>query len=173
MSEPHARKFCTNCGTPISLSSLYCSSCGQQTSVEFSRERIVVEPSEAHQVQKENVQAAPNKASTKTKVILTLAISIPLLAVVAIEALTPSPDVSICKEEINEAYADFFVARLEPQSIRNQPYFNIDSALSDMIDRAESEDLRIALRADKTLISDRDADRPNLTWAYCQKYFRN
>ena len=171
MSEPQARNFCANCGTPISPSSLYCSSCGQQISAYFSREHIVAEPLEATQIQ--NPQAIPNKASTKTKVILILAISIPVLGGVAIEVLTPSPDVAICKEEINEAYADFFVARLEPQSIRNQPYFNIDSALSSMIDRAESEDLRIALRADKTLISERDADRPNLTWAYCQKYFRN
>ena len=175
--------FCSKCGNPLSKESrAFCGTCG--TSIIQAPTNITA--GDNHSLKgytsggETELTDLPAKAFSKKRLktrggkrdlIIIVCAGFLLIGFIGFTQINNDrEDAAICKTELNEAYARFFVAWYSPISIQNQPLIAFSSDLSNMARRAHSSSLSDALEADSNSIN-KKTSKPYQSWAYCSQYF--
>jgi hypothetical protein len=173
--------FCPGCGTQLSaVSGLFCHNCGRELTKNVSPDNDSEVQQEAGSakvtVSEIKLPISGVKPQQKTRggkrniIVISIVVIFLIGAAGLIRVKNDNEDAAICKTEVNEAYARFFVAWFTPTSISNQPLLSFSGELSDMASRAHDSSLKSALEADSNNI-DKKSSKPDQTWAYCGRYF--
>ncbi|CAB4683548.1 MAG: hypothetical protein F2662_02085 [Actinobacteria bacterium] len=175
--------FCSKCGNPLSKEpSAFCGNCGasltQAPTVSAAGKRESLD--ESTSADESKLADVPSKTFSKQRLktrggkrdlIIIVSAVIVFISFIGFSQLKNNQeDAAICKTELNQSYAKFFLAWYSPISIQNQPLISFSSDLSDMARRAHNSLLRDALEADSNSI-DKKSSKPYQAWAYCSQYF--